>query len=65
MPERSKNLKNSMLTESKDYYFENGLMVFTRSFLLKRGYCCNNGCKNCPYLFKSLMQTEQPNSNYD
>jgi hypothetical protein len=21
----------------------------SREFLLKRGYCCNNGCKNCPY----------------
>ena len=21
----------------------------TREFLLDRGYCCDNGCKNCPY----------------
>jgi len=21
----------------------------SKEFLLKRGYCCNNGCKNCPY----------------
>jgi hypothetical protein len=35
--------------EGEDYYFENGLMVFTARFLLKRGYCCNNGCRNCPY----------------
>jgi len=21
----------------------------SKNFLLKRGYCCNNGCKNCPY----------------
>ena len=21
----------------------------TREFLLKRGSCCKNGCKNCPY----------------
>jgi hypothetical protein len=24
----------------------------SREFLLKRGYCCNNGCKNCPYNYK-------------
>jgi hypothetical protein len=24
-------------------------MVLTKSFLKKRGYCCNNGCKHCPY----------------
>lgn len=22
----------------------------SREFLLKRGYCCNNGCLNCPYM---------------
>ena len=21
----------------------------SREFLLKRGHCCGNGCKNCPY----------------
>lgn len=21
-----------------------------RDFLLKRGFCCHNGCKNCPYM---------------
>ena len=37
------------LTEEIDYYFEEGLMVLTAHFLLKRGYCCGNGCRNCPY----------------
>jgi len=32
-----------------DYYFENGLLVMTADFLLKRGYCCDNGCRHCPY----------------
>lgn len=35
--------------EGIDYYFENGLMVLTAHFLLKRGYCCGNGCRHCPY----------------
>jgi hypothetical protein len=35
--------------EGVDYYFENGMMVLTAHFLRKRGYCCNNGCRNCPY----------------
>lgn len=35
--------------EGADYYFEDGLMVLTAHFLLKRGYCCNSGCRNCPY----------------
>jgi len=35
--------------EGVDYYFKNGLMILTAHFLLKRGYCCQNGCLNCPY----------------
>ena len=36
-----------------DYYFnEEGLMVFTEMYLLKRGYCCESGCKHCPYGFR-------------
>ena len=35
--------------EGIDYYFDEGLMVLTREFLIKRGYCCDNGCRNCPY----------------
>jgi hypothetical protein len=37
------------LTENEDFYTENGLVIFTRNFLLKRGYCCNFGCRHCPY----------------
>jgi hypothetical protein len=37
---------------SKDFYMENGLVVFTEAFHLKRGYCCKSGCRHCPYGFK-------------
>ena len=37
------------LIEGIDYYYENGLMVLTKKFLLDRGYCCGNGCRHCPY----------------
>jgi hypothetical protein len=33
----------------EDYYFENELMVFTAAYHLKRGYCCNSGCRHCPF----------------
>jgi hypothetical protein len=26
----------------------------TEFFLVKRGYCCSNGCKNCPYSPKAV-----------
>ncbi len=37
------------LAEGKDYYSENGAMVFTASYLQRRGYCCGSGCRHCPY----------------
>jgi hypothetical protein len=33
------------------YYSEDGYIIFTEKYLLKRGYCCKNGCKHCPYGF--------------
>ena len=38
------------LQEGVDYYIENGLFVFTSEFLRKRGYCCESGCRHCPYV---------------
>lgn len=33
-----------------DYYIdEQGRVVFTKKYLLRRGYCCENGCRHCPY----------------
>ncbi len=39
------------LEEGVDYYIdkESGLMVLTSFYLKKRGYCCANRCKHCPY----------------
>lgn len=27
-----------------------GLYIATRYFLIRRGYCCANRCRNCPYI---------------
>jgi iron complex transport system substrate-binding protein len=37
------------VSEGKDYYIENGFLVFTASYLQRRGYCCGSGCRHCPY----------------
>ncbi|MBK5279669.1 MAG: hypothetical protein JJE09_12485 [Bacteroidia bacterium] len=42
----------SSLQEGIDYYIEKGLFVFTSDYLLKRGTCCESGCRHCPYGFK-------------
>lgn len=37
------------LVENEDYYMEHGLMVLTARYHLRRGYCCEQGCRHCPY----------------
>lgn len=45
--------KREELKEGIHYYFnEAGYMVFTELYHKLRGYCCNSGCKHCPYGFK-------------
>lgn len=40
------------LIEGVHYYInEQGYFVFTELYHKLRGYCCQNGCKHCPYGF--------------
>lgn len=41
--------RDAELEEGRDYYLENGKLVFSAIFLRKRGYCCESGCRHCPY----------------
>jgi len=43
------SLLQGILEPDKDYVVENGAIVFTASYLKRRGYCCDSGCRNCPY----------------
>jgi hypothetical protein len=29
---------------------DTGLSVFTAAFLAERGYCCDSGCRHCPFV---------------
>lgn len=40
------------MEEEKDFYIQDGYRVLTESFLVRRGFCCGNGCKHCPYFPK-------------
>jgi hypothetical protein len=31
------------------YFTEDGRFVFTQRYHLRRGYCCGNGCRHCPF----------------
>lgn len=44
-----------MSAKEEDYYLnEKGHLVFTASFLKRRGYCCGNGCLHCPYDYEGV-----------
>jgi len=39
--------------DKEEYYMnEDGYVVFTEKHHIKRGYCCKNGCKHCPFGFE-------------
>ena len=40
------------LIEGVDFYFEGSFMVFTEKFLRERGYCCESGCRHCPWGYR-------------
>jgi hypothetical protein len=36
--------------DKDDYYLsQEGYIVFTEKYHLKRGFCCKSSCKHCPY----------------
>ena len=41
------------LVEGVDYYWEEvgetKYRVFTEAYLSRRGFCCKNNCRHCPY----------------
>jgi hypothetical protein len=44
------------LVEGKDYYVEGEHIVFTADYHLRRGYCCESGCRHCPYEYQSARR---------
>ena len=51
-----KNKKDNPMVQddAPDFYFENGLMVMTEQYHLKRGVCCGSKCRHCPYDHKNV-----------
>ena len=37
-----------MLAED-EFYLENGKFVLTERYHRRRGICCGNGCRHCPF----------------
>jgi hypothetical protein len=50
------------LVEGVDYYYEGPYLVFTEKYLRDRGYCCENGCRHCPYGFRRGVRSDAPDA---
>ena len=51
------------LQEGDFYWSEEGFRVFTEQYHLRRGYCCMNNCRHCPY--KKKENTNKINRDGD
>jgi hypothetical protein len=51
---------NRKLVEGEDFYYEGPYLVFTEKFLRERGYCCESGCRHCPYGFRRDRRSDVP-----
>jgi hypothetical protein len=49
MPAEAPDNDDKKAPPEPDWYLENGLLVYTAAFHLKRGFCCGSGCRHCPY----------------
>ena len=50
------------LKKGKDYYYsEDGYVVFTEKYHLRKGDCCGNGCRHCPYDYINTPESQRKN----
>jgi hypothetical protein len=54
-------MSNNPLVEGIDYYInKQGLLVFTETYHIKRGHCCQSGCLHCPYKYSKNVDPNIP-----
>ena len=45
------------MIEGVEYYIDiDGKYVFTELYHKKRGYCCGNACRHCPYACEAVPE---------
>lgn len=43
--------------DREDYYWSpEGYLVFTEAYHRKRGHCCGNRCRHCPYGHAAVVE---------
>ncbi len=46
--------------EPDDFYLtKEGYKVFTEKYHLKRGYCCQNNCRHCPFGYDKKINSQK------
>jgi len=48
------------LVEGEDFYREGPFIVFTAKYLRERGYCCESGCRHCPWGYRKDVRSDVP-----
>lgn len=48
------------LIEGEDFYREGPYFVFTEKYLRERGYCCESGCRHCPWGYSARRRADGP-----
>jgi len=46
--------------KTEDFYWEEGKVVMTERYHLKRGSCCGSGCRHCPFSPPHLKMNKNP-----
>jgi hypothetical protein len=50
----------SKLIEGEDFYYnEQGYVVLTEKYHFKKGFCCGNGCRHCPYQYVNVPEPKR------
>ena len=49
MEQQTNSQREKVKLLPSDFYEENGRKVMTEEYHIRRGYCCGNGCRHCPY----------------
>lgn len=53
------------LIPGEDYYTEDGFVVMTAAYHIKRGHCCGSGCRWCPFEPKHQVGATALSANSD
>ena len=53
------------LIEGVHFYREGPYLVFTELYLRERGYCCESGCRHCPWGYRANVRRDVPDGEFE